>query len=47
MLEQIEEGDDICDLGKSECAEYIFFIDRSFSMEDTIKLARQALITFL
>ena len=27
--------------------EYIFFIDRSYSMKETIKLARKALITFL
>ena len=46
MKEKMEE-DDEGDLDGQECVEYIFLIDRSGSMHQTIKLARQALITFL
>ena len=46
MKEKIDE-DEEGDLNGRECVEYIFLIDRSGSMRYTIKLARQALITFL
>ena len=41
------EGEDDLELDDTSRKEFIFFIDRSMSMYNTIQLARQALTLFL